>query len=97
MATQFKKTTFFSVIFLTILSCHLLSEVHRIDTSGLTVLTSTESIGSPLPNTTTMMPGVYTYQGLNYDCTEEGLYRFYTIHVDHKQRIVLPILMQKIF
>lgn len=88
MATQFKKTAFFSVIFLTILSCHLLSEVHRIDTSGLTVLTPTESIGSPLPNTTTMMPGVYTYQGLNYDCTEEGLYRFYTIHVDHKQRIV---------
>jgi hypothetical protein len=44
--------------------------------------------GVALPAALVISPGYYTYGGSTYDCTLEGLYRFWHPMVDTQQRIV---------
>lgn len=83
-----RTVTFFLSAFIFFLNGFLFSDVYRIDRLGATVIVPTETPGVPLPDSLTIPPDVYTYDGLNYDCTEEGLYRFFTVCKDNHQRIV---------
>jgi hypothetical protein len=55
---------------------------------------------SPLPGGLVIAPGVYTFNGQNYDCTAEGLYKFWTPMTASQNRIVyqsnIDVLMSSI-
>lgn len=55
---------------------------------------------SPLPGGLIISPGVYTFNGQNYDCTAEGLYKFWTPMTASQNRIVyqnnIDVLMSSI-
>lgn len=43
---------------------------------------------APMPSGLVVQPGVYTLSGVNYDCREQGLYRFWEPMADTQHRIV---------
>lgn len=43
---------------------------------GVDVPRSSGGVALPSLNTISMAPGIYTYNGESFDCTEQGLYRF---------------------
>lgn len=75
---------FISFFFFSTLS----SEAYRIDRNGITQLYPIEIEGEDLEENLFISPGIYNYNGENYDCRSEGLYRFFVINKDNQQRIV---------
>ncbi|MCH8476186.1 MAG: hypothetical protein LAT55_13275 [Opitutales bacterium] len=51
-------------------------------------LVATAPAVASLPSSLVIEPGFYTWQGVTYDCREEGLYRFFLPMQDTQQRIV---------
>lgn len=76
-----------NIIALLLPSC-LSAELYYLGPSSVEYLTPVPITGISTPNTLLMVPAIYGFNGPNYDCTNEGLYRYYVVNANYAQRIV---------
>jgi hypothetical protein len=64
------------------------SELYYVGAKSIEYQEPVQISGIATPNTLIMSPAIYGFNGPNYDCTAEGLYRYYVVNTNYAQRIV---------